>query len=145
MLLTPTQIELGTALRASGMAWDMVAVKLRTSEFKVRCVLDPGYRERRRSDSAKAQKRMQQRREALAGKKGEPRYYKPLLEHNPHAMFRAEMAPKIVPSQVLAERERAYGDWLTVNQAILGDPPPGRSALDKRRPHVVVDNGTGGM
>lgn len=141
MLLTPTQIELATAMRANGMSWDDIAVKLRTTLFKLRSVLDPHYREKRRECSAKAQKRMQERRAAIAKAKGETlRAYKPLLEHNPHAMFKAEMAPKIVPSQVLAERDRAYGDWLTVNQAILGDPPPGRSALDKRRPHVVASN-----
>lgn len=46
-----------------------------------------------------------------------------------------------VPAEALAERERAASIVPTIHQALLGDPLPGRSALDKRRPRVVVDNG----
>jgi hypothetical protein len=40
---------------------------------------------------------------------------------------------KQVPANALAERERAYSAARTPNQIHLGDPLPGRSALDRRR------------
>jgi hypothetical protein len=42
------------------------------------------------------------------------------------ALFRA------APGEVLAERESAWAAELTPNMVILGDPLPGRSALDVR-------------
>ena len=42
------------------------------------------------------------------------------------AMFRA------APSEVLAEREAAWAAELTPNMVVLGDPLPGRSALDAK-------------
>ena len=42
------------------------------------------------------------------------------------AMFRA------APNEVLAEREAASAAELTPNMAVLGDPLPGRSALDAK-------------
>jgi hypothetical protein len=47
-------------------------------------------------------------------------------------MFRA------APSEVVAEREAAWSVELTPNMAVLGDPLPGRSALDaktRKSPH----------
>jgi hypothetical protein len=38
----------------------------------------------------------------------------------------------IVPREVLAEREAARAAELTPNMVVLGDPLPGRSALDAR-------------
>ena len=42
------------------------------------------------------------------------------------AMFRA------APDEVLAEREAAWAAELTPNIVVLGDPLPGRSALDAK-------------
>jgi len=42
------------------------------------------------------------------------------------ARFRA------APGKVLAEREAAWAAELTPNMAVLGDPLPGRSALDAK-------------
>jgi hypothetical protein len=42
------------------------------------------------------------------------------------AMFR------VIPNEVWAEREAACGAELTPNMAVLGDPLPGRSALDAK-------------
>jgi hypothetical protein len=42
------------------------------------------------------------------------------------ALFRA------APGEVLAEREAAWEAELTPNMAVLGDPLPGRSALDAK-------------
>lgn len=45
------------------------------------------------------------------------------------------------PAEALVERDRLAAHTPTLSQYWFGDPLPGRSALDKRRPHVVVDNG----
>ena len=42
------------------------------------------------------------------------------------ALFRA------APDEVLAEREAAWAANLTPNMVVLGDPLPGRSALDAK-------------
>jgi hypothetical protein len=42
-------------------------------------------------------------------------------------MFRA------APIEVVAEREAAWAAELTPNMVVLGDPLPGRSALDAKR------------
>jgi hypothetical protein len=42
------------------------------------------------------------------------------------ALFRA------APGEVLAEREAAWAAELTPNMVVLGDPLPGRSALDAK-------------
>ena len=36
------------------------------------------------------------------------------------------------PGEVLAEREAVWAAELTPNMVVLGDPPPGRSALDAK-------------
>lgn len=39
----------------------------------------------------------------------------------------------VPPADVLAERARALSQPRTITAAVFGDPPPGRSALDKRQ------------
>jgi hypothetical protein len=39
---------------------------------------------------------------------------------------------RAAPAMVLAEREAAWAAELTPNMAVLGDPLPGRSALDAK-------------
>ena len=39
---------------------------------------------------------------------------------------------RITPREVLAEREAAWAAELTPNMVVLGDPLPGRSALDAK-------------
>ena len=48
---------------------------------------------------------------------------------------------RAAPDEVLAEREAAWAAELTPNMVVLGDPLPGRSALDARcrtSPHFIV-------
>ncbi len=42
------------------------------------------------------------------------------------------------PPEVLAERDRAFTREIDVGRDLLGDPAPGRSALDKRSPNEVL-------
>jgi hypothetical protein len=43
------------------------------------------------------------------------------------------IARHAAPAEVLAEREAAWTADLTPNMVVLGDPLPGRSALDARQ------------
>jgi hypothetical protein len=38
----------------------------------------------------------------------------------------------VVSAQALAERERAYSQRQSITATLMGDPPPGRSALERR-------------
>ena len=49
------------------------------------------------------------------------------------------IARRAIPDEVLAEREAVWRAELTPNMVVLGDPLPGRSALDVKRrksPHI---------
>ena len=49
------------------------------------------------------------------------------------------MGSRAIPDEVLAEREAVWRAELTPNMVVLGDPLPGRSALDVKRrksPHI---------
>ena len=48
------------------------------------------------------------------------------------AGFKEVRAPD-VPETVMAERSIALSAPISITAAVFGDPPPGRSALDKRR------------
>jgi hypothetical protein len=43
------------------------------------------------------------------------------------------IARRAAPDEVLAEREAVWTAELTPNMVVLGDPLPGRSALDAKR------------
>lgn len=49
-----------------------------------------------------------------------------------HAGLLPKAAPKIIPDDVLIDRERRLTAPVTINSLILGDPRPGFSALDRR-------------
>lgn len=115
-------------MREDQFSWKSIARYFGASMDTVRALVDPVYK----SQMARMRRKYEKSRN-----------YR--LDHKPHHMG-GDMpsATFRVPESVLAERERVTLAPLTINQAILGDPPPGRSALDKRRPHVVVDNSAGG-
>jgi len=48
-----------------------------------------------------------------------------------HSIFAGAPRPTI-PVAVLEDRDRRAACELTANMLVLGDPPPGRSALDQR-------------
>jgi hypothetical protein len=53
----------------------------------------------------------------------------------------ARGAPVQIPDAVLAERDRRLAADRTINMLLLGDPLPGRSALDRRGQHGHRDGG----
>ena len=51
----------------------------------------------------------------------------------PTELRHAAAPSRTAPNEVWAEREAAWRAELTPNMAVLGDPLPGRSALDAKR------------
>jgi hypothetical protein len=51
----------------------------------------------------------------------------------PTELRHAAALSRTAPNEVWAEREAAWRAELTPNMAVLGDPLPGRSALDAKR------------
>jgi hypothetical protein len=51
----------------------------------------------------------------------------------PTELRQAAALSRTAPNEVWAEREAAWRAELTPNMAVLGDPLPGRSALDAKR------------
>jgi hypothetical protein len=55
-----------------------------------------------------------------------------LVRQNYAAGIINRATPKVVPDDVLIERDRRLAAPITINALILGDPRPGFSALDRR-------------
>lgn len=112
MKLTADQIERAKFMRSMRTKWEVIARALHCSSDTVRRTLDPAYGRKRRQqiNDARAARRLSGPTEP-----GRP----------PDA--------RVVPAHVLADRDRRRLLDLTPNMAVLGDPPPGRSALDKMR------------
>jgi hypothetical protein len=100
--LTPEQMARAKALLAEGKTWGVIAKLVGSTYFTVRCELDPSYRSRRAA----------QIREARARK------------------------PPSTKAVTLEEAQRAIAaipdDTRALTARLLGDPLPGRSALDRR-------------
>ena len=108
MHLTDAIIAQARKLRCARVGWEKIAKQLGVGEDRLRRRCDKGYAARRAANSKKARKR---RKETASG------HYVAAVAHRP-------------PASVLAEREWCLAQPLTLAQALLGDPAPGRSALD---------------
>jgi hypothetical protein len=113
MSLTPKQIAQARAWLAQGWSLYRISQQFRCGSETVRAALDPKFADDRRKKQVA--KRRRERR---------------LLPAQPHVETHANLR---IPEHVLAEREAARSADLTPNQILFGDPPPGRSALDRRR------------
>jgi hypothetical protein len=102
-------------MRAHGWGWYNTAVELRVGYHQLRSAMDPEYKAKRQ-----------------AGKK--PSVSK-AIDHSAPGLSAAKVEPPAsrVPQSVLFERERAMLAPRSLTATLLGDPPAGRSALDKRR------------
>lgn len=117
--LGPRQLRRAANMRAKGMPWYIIGQKLGRSAETVRCALDPAYREMRNE-------------RIRAWRRGHP-----LPKQEPKGGYTVSHWVDVdsrekAPAEVLAERDARLNVPLTINMAILGDPPPGRSALDRR-------------
>jgi hypothetical protein len=122
--LTPNLIEQARALRADGIGWRHVAHRLGVSEYVLRCAIEPDYRQ------YKLDLNVRQRNAAK-----QPRIQRPRPVDRPPPRY-VRHAPKAPPADVLAQRDLALELRLkprSVTAQLLGDPLPGRSALDQRQ------------
>lgn len=105
-------------LRRMRWSWDSIAKELNVSPHAIQYACDDAFAERHRARRRKAHvKRVRQ----YQGAPGLPP--SAVLGHNP--------TPK-PPQSVLFERERAMMAPRSLTAVAFGDPPAGRSALDKR-------------
>lgn len=111
MTLAETQIAFARRARARGMAWEWIAREIGCTPDTVRRRLDPEWRQVRNNGISQAKR-------ARAEFRGDG--------------YRIESRP-LAPPDALADRERRLLSDLTPNQMVLGDPAPGRSALDRMR------------
>lgn len=104
-------VEKARQLRATGISLIAVAETLGYSRECLRLALNPASREARN-----AYRRGRVRKSRRAAGKPEPRY----------------VTPARCPPEVIAERDIALSQQTSLTALVFGDPPPGRSALDKR-------------
>ena len=125
--LTPNLIEQAIAMRAEGVGWYRITKQLRVSEYVLRCALEPEYRDYKLALNKRARGLSAQR--AAVVKRPRP------VNHSAHQQ-QANYAARNPPAEVLAARDLALELRLqprSVTAQLLGDPLPGRSALDQRR------------
>lgn len=124
------QLAKARKLRALGMSWMKIMARTGIGEYRLRCELDNGFREKM---AEKARDRrianrpiIKPRRRAAEPKRAE--YQAPGFT----ASQMYEPSP-VVPRDVLFERKRALKAPRSLTALCCGDPAPGRSALDKRK------------
>lgn len=126
--LKPDELAMAKRLRHKGVAWAVIAKTLGRSRIYVRRALDVEFRDHRNMLQANWVKK----RQTQLG----PPAPKPHRQNNP-----LESQRLYVPADVLADRDRrAEIAPSSVTAALMGDPPIGRSALDQRKPRIVVRN-----
>lgn len=144
MALTEKEIEQALEMRRHGCTHQQIARSLRRRVQDVYLALLPfgGQRRARRSrpvsaeviDKARGMLASRYSWERIAKELGVSEYMlRAAMTYIPTA---ADPASRVeVPRDVWADRERRLSrqTWLTPGQLLLGDPLPGRSALDQRR------------
>lgn len=120
VLLSHERIEQAKALRQSGVPWEEICDRLGCSKYTLKSVLVEGWRKAR---TARVRHNRRLKRGGYA-----PR---PPLQKS-HVVDDYQR-PRI-PPETLADRDRraqlAHRDLTAV---LMGDPPPGMSALDRKR------------
>jgi hypothetical protein len=120
--MTPNLAERARALRAAHHSWRSIALQLDVSEWACRCECDEAYRAHRQQLKGEQPKRPRKARPRRLDISNAVRHE--VRSSTPHGP----------PPDVLAERDLARA--LQLNQTpvarLLGDPLPGRSALDQR-------------
>lgn len=105
--LSSDLIRQARTLRAEGMGWKPLARELGTTYFKIRRTLDRVFRAEM----------------TAKGKKQWATYVRP------QNIVKAIARPS---NEVLEERNRAYYPEISLTAFLMGDPRPGRSALDRK-------------
>ena len=115
-------------LRGWEWGWDKIACHIGISRFRIRCALEPGWREYRR---AHVQEYRARKRGELTAKPKIVRTNRGYLyKSNPSLLVQERVE---IPKEVLLDRERRLAASPKDLTAMLcGDPLPGQSALDCR-------------
>lgn len=109
--LTQEQVTEARSLRNRGYSYRQIARGMKFHPETVQRALDPKYRKMRAEQIARAKLRhVDEVKTALRAP--EPRRY--------------------VPPHVMADRDRRAEIPRSITSLVLGDPPPGYSALDRR-------------
>jgi hypothetical protein len=111
--MTPDQISAARALRQQGHGWTDIGKAVGVNYYRVRRLLDPEWAQRRRDgiNSLRRRERLVQTGSARG------QVWESYLPRNP----------------TFDPRRDGVVEPQNINQLILGDPLPGRSALDAKR------------
>ena len=113
--LPAKQHAMAIRMRADGMGWGAISLRLGLGYETIRRALDPEYNERRKTTI-----RERNRKRRPDSKR---------VRENPRRVD--------VPTEVETARAARGNALRSLTSVIMGDPPPGYSALDqKRREHV---------
>jgi hypothetical protein len=102
--IPPETLKRAAAMRDNGMSWGKIARAIGIGEERFRRLLDPGFSERRAAMIRKARE--------TRGFRGEPRV-------------------RVSPEEAKAALSSIPSDTRSFTAKAMGDPLPGRSALDK--------------
>ena len=117
MAIDAEKLLLGKHYLARGYGWNGSAREIGVSAEKLRLALDPEYREKR------------QRYE---------REIRPLLPNRKRRRVHVnKFVVREIPNRVLVERDHALSQSVSITASMMGDPLPGRSALDKKRAQAI--------
>lgn len=114
-IVTDRNIEWARDARAGGMSWVNIGKALGCDGDTIRRAIDPEFAKKRAEQIRESARRLRRERYSRSG-------------HAHHVV----MAVK-APAHLLADRDRRLNAPRPIGAVLLGDPPPGQSALDKRR------------
>jgi len=120
-VLEGERLQLAKQLRTSGMSYQAIARQLHVADNTVKFNLEPEVAQ------ARNKRRRQQTIYKRLHKKKKTTYERAKIRH---AASMVAQRPE-PPPEVWAEAERVMAAALTPNMLVLGDPPPGRRALDR--------------
>lgn len=112
--LTKHQIKDAKRRLEAGELMSHIARRLHVRHDWLKCLIDPEHDAKRRASRRESARRRRQK---------EPKH---APVHHPEVHVRV-----IVPHDVLFERERARSQIQSLSAFLMGDPLPGRSALDR--------------
>jgi hypothetical protein len=114
--VTPNLIEKAKLLRANHLSWRSIAMRLDVSEWHIHCAVEPQFREFRRNRVRNPPKDKRVTVNSAVGHEVRFRNHQP-------------------PAEVLRDAEEAHELRMrrSPTDELLGDPLPGRSALDQKQ------------